>query len=229
MDLYTKYLKFNFSKVIAVVLILLTVLLTKFFFSISDPQYSSLLSGLATGFALATVQFFFSWYEYAKIDKYQKMSIIDIRQDRDNRELYGSLISDAREQIIVLGSTASRLLSDFANTTSNQDKNQLLIIALSRGVKVRILIPDKKYLETTQQVQFDVIKSQFETLQAQYPKFEFKYFHHAPCHSIFLVDDECILGPMFPGVSSRNTPSIHVKASSPFSKTYLEYFENEWS
>jgi len=125
MALYDKYLKFNISKVIAVLLITLTVLLTKLFFSISDPQYSSLFSGLATGFALATVQFFFSWYEYAKIDKYQKMSIIDIR--KDDRELYGSLISDAKEQIIVLGSTASRLLSDFANTASDQAKNNLFL------------------------------------------------------------------------------------------------------
>ncbi|WP_316801442.1 hypothetical protein [Pedobacter frigidisoli] len=228
MALYDKYLKFNLSKVIAVVLIALTVLSTKLFFSISDPQYSSLVSGLATGFALATIQFFFSWYEYAKIDKYQKMSIIDIRKDRDDRELYGSLISDAKEQIIVLGSTASRLLSDFANTASNQAKNKYLLTALSKGVRVRVLLPDKHYLEQGQQAQFDNTKNQFQALQAQYSNFEYKYFQHSPSHSIFLVDDECILGPMFPGISSRNTPSIHVKSSSPFSRTYLEYFENEW-
>ncbi|QTE36118.1 hypothetical protein J3L18_23740 [Mucilaginibacter gossypii] len=228
MSIHNNYFKLNLSKFIGIILIAITLCLFGIFFKITNPQISSLISGLATGFALATVQFFFSWYEYAKIDKYERLKIRDIRPDRDNRELYESLIINSKKEIIVLGSTATRLINDFADSNSSQPRNKVLLSALSKGVVVKILLPDQIFLHTNQQAQFSIIKTKFEAIAGQYPNFQFKYFQHEPYHSIFLADDDCILGPIFPGVSSKNTPSIHVDSSSPFAKTYLDYFNNEW-
>lgn len=228
MSIYKKFIRFNMAKAIMFLLLLFTVLLTILFFKVEDPQYSSLVSGLATGFALATIQFFFSWYEYNKIDKYERMMIKDIRPDRDKRELYESLITSAQKEILILAVTANRLINDFADETSNQPRSKVLLSALSRGVQIKILLPDKASLEPSSQVYFDEIQRKFQIIKGRHLNFEFKYFTHQPYHSIFLADDDCIIGPVFPGVSSRNTPSIYVESASPLASTYLEYFRNEW-
>jgi hypothetical protein len=228
MNLYRQYIKFNVSKIIASLLVALTILLTIWYFTIKDPQYSSLVSGLATGFVFATIQFFFSWYEYAKIDRYEKMKIKDIRPDRDKRELYESLIDNSEHRIIILAVTANRLINDFADNSSGQSHKKVLLTALSRGVNVKILLPERDFLDASQKPHFDNIQNRFQEISRQYSNFEYKYFNHRPYHSIFLVDDDCIIGPVFPNVSSKNTPSIYVDSSSPFAKTYLKYFEDEW-
>jgi hypothetical protein len=227
-NIYQNYIKFNLAKVIAFVLLFATILSLLLYFNTTDPRLSSLISGLASGFVLATIQFFFSWYDYVKIDKYQKMQIKDIRPDRDNRSLYESLIKGSKHEILILGATASRLVNDFADSNSNNDQNKVLLTALSKGVSVKVLLPELDFLEAQQQPKFALTKARFEEIQKQYPKFVFKYFSHPPYHSMFLVDNNCIVGPMFPGVSSKNTPSIYVETSSPFAKTYIDYFNSEW-
>jgi hypothetical protein len=228
MNLYKQYIQFNASKLIAFLLVALTIIITCWYFTINDAQYSSLVSGLATGFVFATIQFFFSWYEYVKIDRYDRMKIKDIRPDRDKRELYESLINTSKKRIVILAVTANRLINDFADEASGQDHKKVLLTALSRGVSIRILLPDILFLDASQQPHFDNIKTRLQQIATKYTNFEYKYFQHPPYHSIFLVDDECIIGPVFPNVSSKNTPSIYVDSSSPFATTYLEYFEDEW-
>lgn len=229
MNFFKKEIKFNLASLIAFLLIAATIFSVIWYFNTKDAQWSALIAGLASGFVLATIQFFFSWYDYVKIDKYERLKIKDIRPDRDNRQLYESLIKNSKKEIIILGSTASRLVNDFADENSSNENNKVLLIALSRSVKVRILLPNEAYLDQKQQSKFQVTKTRFEEINKQYSNFQFKYFDHPPYHSIFLTDDDCIVGPMFPGVSSKNTPSIYVEASSPFAKTYLDYFEDEWN
>ena len=43
-----------------------------------------------------------------------------------------------------------------------------------------------------------------------------------------MVDSECIVGPIFEYVESKNTPALHWKNESPFAEKYLAYFEQEW-
>lgn len=50
-----------------------------------------------------------------------------------------------------------------------------------------------------------------------------------PTHSIFLFDENCLIGPIFDNLESKDTPTIVAKKNSPFVKDYLEYFDSEWS
>ena len=58
--------------------------------------------------------------------------------------------------------------------------------------------------------------------------FLIRYFEHKAAHSIFRIDDTCIIGPIFPEIESRNTPALHVMSSSPMAINYLDYFDSEW-
>ena len=55
-----------------------------------------------------------------------------------------------------------------------------------------------------------------------------KFFNHIPSHSIFSVDETCIVGPVFPYLESKNTPALYLENSSPIAIEYLKYFETEW-
>ena len=168
MNLYEDYIKFNLAKVIGIVFIAVCITAIIWNFNTKDPQWSGLVAGLASGFAVATIQYFLSWYDYVKIDKYEKLKIKDIRPDRDNRQLYESLIKKAKNEIIILGATANRLINDFANESSNNDNNKVLIFALSRGVKVKILLPNIDFLEDNQKAHFQATKTRFEEINSQY-------------------------------------------------------------
>jgi hypothetical protein len=75
------------------------------------------------------------------------------------------------------------------------------------------------------------VKKRVVDIKEKYPNYslEVKYFNHIPAHSIFNVDDKCIVGPVFPEVESKYTPALFLRNSSPIADKYLKYFEYEWN
>ena len=67
-------------------------------------------------------------------------------------------------------------------------------------------------------------------MKKKYPhNIDIRYFNHTAAHSIFRVDDTCIIGPVFPELESKYTPALHVMNSSPVALNYMDYFESEWN
>ncbi|WP_133166298.1 hypothetical protein [Sphingobacterium haloxyli] len=156
------------------------------------------------------------------------MKVLDVRSDRDSREFYENLIKESKRQIDIMGVTADRLIDHFADIDGDQERAKVLLRALNKKVKVRILLPEKEYIDSTKSSTFDSVKLKLEKLEKEYPLLEYRYFSYSPKHSIFRIDDTCILGPVFPERQSRDTPAIHFDSSSPFASKYLEHFEHEW-
>ena len=71
------------------------------------------------------------------------------------------------------------------------------------------------------------MKSRIEELH-KYNNLEVRYFNHTAAHSIFRIDDTCIIGPIFPELESRNTSAMHLKNNSPVALQYMGYFSSEW-
>ena len=67
-----------------------------------------------------------------------------------------------------------------------------------------------------------------ETLNQDYENFQFQYFTHREYHSIFVTDNDVILGPFFPTLKSMDTPALHLNRSANLPEKYLEYFQDEW-
>ena len=156
------------------------------------------------------------------------MRVIGIRADRDDRKYYFEKIKNAKKSIDVMGVTGNRFINHFSDF-DGREESKVLIRALEQGVLVRMLLPKLQYLENDKQRQdaqhsFEV----FNKLKQHSGNFDFKYFEHTPAHSIFIIDKECIVGPVFPTVSSKDTPSIHLYTDSPFAEKYTTYFESEW-
>ena len=129
-----------------------------------------------------------------------------------------------------MGVTASRFMDHFADKQSDRTETRVLLDALARQVKVRILVPKSEYLASVDDKgNADRAKRCFEAVVTRHDNFECRYFSHVPAHSLVVVDEECIIGPVFPDVRSKDTPCIHITASSPYAKKYLEYFDKEWT
>lgn len=209
------------------VLAILSVVMFLLFDEIRYPKLAVILGGFSVGFVVAFIQLATSIYEGIELSRYQKLGVKNVLSERSDRAYYKSLIDNATQQIVVVGVTASRFLEDFASD-SNADTRSL-INALSRGVYVKILVPCSEHLEPVDAAKFNHARTIADKLHGQFPDFfSLKTFDHKPCHSIFLCDSTCIVGPVFKGLDSKFTPAIVLDRESTFAVKYMNYFEKEW-
>lgn len=218
------------SHLLILAILLVSILITGLWFwqSEDSTKQSAILSGLCTGFIIALVEFIFQWNSHREIQLIKELGIERIMAHRDDRSYYERLISTSQNQIWVLGNTASRFLDDFANETRN-DCRQLLQ-ALARNVEVRILVPQLPFLHQSKDgPRLELALKRMKEVRKQYPGlFLCREFAHSPNHSIVRVDGNCLVGPIFPEVNSKDSPVVHAHFSSPLVTEYLKYFEAEW-
>lgn len=220
------YLRIRLYKVIAVTLIAATAGTALAYFHTSNTKYESLLAGLCTGLLVAVIQFALDYNEHAEIETMKKLGIQKILPYRDDRAYYQQLLAASKRQILVLGNTASRFLEDFAHP--DRADSRVLFEALARGVSVRILLPAPNVLPDSDRAKAEQSKLKLEGIASLHQNLQFRYFSHPPVHSIFKVDDDCLVGPIFPHVRSKDSPTIHAYVYSPLVAEYLRYFEREW-
>lgn len=189
----------------------------------------SLFSGAFSGFVVLIFQVLYEYRRLSEISRLNSLNIINVLSSRSDTEYYGDLIKGARREVVVMGVTARRLLTDFATESSPNERNKLLISALKRDVNVRLLVADRDFLEASEHYKFDGARDQLKKLSTDYQNFSCRYYQHAPTHNVFGVDGDLLVGPVFPNVMSMNCPSIHANASSPLCKSYKGYFEAEWA
>lgn len=228
MTLFNKTLYIHFYKVILLILITLIIILAINYFYVDNPKTSALFGGLTTGLIVAVIQLLLMYSDHLEIEKIKKLKIKKILPHRDDEKLYRDIIKQSEKEILVLGNTAIRFLQDFADQSRN-DKRALLD-ALARNVKVKLLLPNPRWLATDDDKDKAKMSSRkIAELSKKYSNlFECKYYDHAPFHNLVMADDECLVGPIFPHISSKDSPAIYTDNSSIFVKPYLKYFEYEW-
>lgn len=234
MDIFGKSIRVPAILIISVILVILLIALIIFLWQLEDPnsKLSGFIISLTAGLLIAIVQLGIAWYDYAKNAELRKLELKEILYNRDSRGKYEAYIKESISQIDVMGVTASRFLDHFGDLDNNaSEEAKTLVFALMRGVRVRILVPlpDKKYLKSEEKInKASNALDKYRKLSAKYDKIELRYFDHFPAHSIFRIDDTCIVGPVFPKVESKYTPALYLKNSSPMAQKYINYFDSEW-
>jgi hypothetical protein len=211
------------------VLVAMSILMTDKSFLENDGPVWVFASGVASGLIVTLAQFFLSWADAKAIDRFRAMGVENVLSNRDEEAYYGKLIWSARTQVDVIGSTATRLMQDFADVESPRPEKQALIEALRKGVGVRILVAAPARLDVRERTyKYPVARKLFETIAAKYSNFEVRYFDATPIAAFVRVDHELVVGPLLPGVESKHTPALHVYNHSPYAASYLNYFEKTW-
>lgn len=231
-EIFSKKIKIN-GLIIAVLVMLLLICVCWICYAVNPTSTVGVVLGsIVAGLIVALIQFGLSWWDYRMTQKVEKLRLVEILYDRDNRTYYANLIGKSRREIRVMGITAKRFFEHFADITIGaRPEAQVLLTALIRGVKVRLLLPSKDYIASNKIADYEQVSETLNRIKQMYPKAEIdiRYFDHIPAHSIFMVDSECIVGPVFEYVESKNTPALHLKNESPFAEKYLAYFEQEWN
>lgn len=232
MEVFNKFYKVPlFKLIVAVVSVAIGILSWFYFYPCLSEKANALVGGLLAGLIVALLQFLLNWLEYTKIDKFTKLSIKEVKLDRADRKFYENLIRKSKSEISIMGVTANRFMEHFADLNSIHQQNKIIAEALNRGVKLKILVPKDDKLNSDDKAKAEITKKQFEKLKES-PNgnnFEYRYFDHEAVHSIFIVDNECLIGPVFSHITSRDTPAIHFSDKrSAFAVKYIEYFDTVW-
>lgn len=231
MKIFEKNYRISASVIVIGLLLLLTILSLVVYFKAGDSyqKWGSILGSLAAGLIVAIIQLIIAWQDYKHNEKLKELKLIEIMYNRASRDKYANFIKTCNRELDVMGVTAVRFFTDFADTSDGAPENaKVLLRALERGVHVRILLPTKDYLPDEKKADFNKVKEKCCNLENR-NNLEIKYFNHTATHSIFRVDDTCIIGPVFPELESRNTPAMHLMKSSPMAVRYMDYFESEWN
>ena len=225
----------SYGILVAILLVALLVILIVVYWNIDDPsnKLSGLSVSLAASLAVALIQLGLASYEYKHNEELRELELKEILYNRDSRVKYEAYIKKSRRQIDIMGVTASRFFEHFGDLDDNaSEEAKALIYALERGVRVRILLPlpQENYLSSEEKmIKAKNALEKYRKLSARYDKIELKHFDHSPAHSIFRIDDTCIIGPVFPKVESKYTPALHLMNTSPMAVKYMDYFESEWA
>lgn len=231
MNIFNKNVKISATVIILIALVILLIGCGIWYYFIQDNKVLAIIGSLVAGLFVAIIQFIIAWQDYNQTEKLKELKLLKILYDRDDRIFYEEYIGKAKRKLYMMGVTGSRFFKDFADTSSNATTNaKVLLNALSNGVDIKILLPKANHLDKEKKKDVDKVKKAVAEIKEKYPntKLEVKYFDHIPAHSIFRVDDECIVGPVFPDLESKYTPALYLRTSSPMAHKYLAYFENEW-
>lgn len=224
--------------IVLIVFFLIIIVCSIYLFGVSkladknfDANLSSIIGGLIAGLIIAVVQFLLSWYEYKRNDLFEKIGVIDILNNKYKEDIYRNIIKNTKSRLWIMGNTADDFLNDFADVDNTENEKKVLLPILAQGVDVRILVAKKDFLfDERSKRKYDNAASKLNILQSQYPNsFKVKFYDHEPTQSIFIFDNQCFVGPVFPGIPSRQTPALHMKNKSIFAKRYIKYFEDEWA
>lgn len=232
MEVLKKKIKLSASIIIAFVFLILLLGSLYVYWKTDNPnnKWGGISGSLAAGLIVAIIQFLIAWIDFKQTEKIKELKLIEILYNRTSREKYAELIRSCNRKLDVMGVTAVRFFNDFADTSIGAPENaKVLLNAMERGVHIRVLLPSNDYLPVAKKNDAEKVNTKYEELKKNYnDNIEIRYFKHTAAHSIFRIDDKCIVGPVFPNLESRNTPALYMEKSSPYALNYIDYFEEEW-
>lgn len=232
MEIFKKGIRVKATIIIMVLITISTIIVGIYYWNIENTKIGAILGSLFAGLIVAVIQFIIAWQDYIQIEKLKELELIQVLYNRDNRTLYEEYIRNAKRKIFMMGVTGSRFFNDFADDSPNATSNaKVLFTVLQQGVQIRILLPKSEFVDDNKKQIVENVKQQIMQINEKYPNYslEVKYFEHIPAHSVFIVDDKCIVGPVFPELESKYTPALYLRNSSPIAEKYIKYFENEWN
>jgi len=238
-ELFGEEIKFRLGYLILFLLFILECILLYLYFSEKlSSTYTVLIGGISASLIVAIIQLVISAIEYKRIErlnkeiiKFKKLGVLRILENRDDEAHYREKIQSTNCKLIVYGHTSRRLIEDFADINSQRSEKKVLLEAMNRGVVVKILIAsnENNNISETEKLKFEHTRNAMSSIKEKYKdNFFVKYYNHKPMHSIFSFDNECFIGPMFEGLPSRDTPTLHMKSDSNFAKKYFDHFDKEW-
>ena len=213
--------------VLAAILVALSCVLLGLFTTKNDTVIA-LLGGLAGGLVVYTISFVTDIGQLRQLDRFRKMGIKKILSTRHNVLYYGEVIGQAKFEVMVMGTSCHRFITDFLDRKAD-DKALVDLLRQFPKLQVRILVPSDDFMDEDSRTKLGLVLPKLEHLQGEFGnRVKLKRFKDSARLSMVVVDDELIVGPVLPGIESRQAPAVHVKRQTDYGRKHVEYFDNVW-
>lgn len=188
-----------------------------------------LVGGMVSGLAVFLITYITVIGPSIKLERYSRMGIVDVLDNRHDKEYYKKLVSKARQSVRVMGASCSRFVEDFIDPSAD-DKVLFNQLQQHARLKVELLVALDKHLDTPTKAKTKRLAAKLAEIEAILPgRVKLRRFDSKPHHSFVIVDDDLVAGPIFEGDQSRHAPAVHVKMSTTFAQKYRDFFEKEWA
>ncbi len=209
-------------KVVLTLLVLLAFYWYYFYDDSIDTVYKNIFAGAFSGLIITFFQVFvdFETLRLTRIIKNSKLK--NMLSNRNDPRYYEELLNGASSQVSIMGVTAERFFRDFGS--AEDDDKKLLDELLSKGVIFRLLLTEEMGKKADRAKDYKEKYSKKDNFNIYY----FDKNDYVP-QSIFIVDEQCIIGPILSNQESKDTSALHFfDKNSDFSRQYTEYFEMIW-
>ena len=199
------------------------------YFLVEDQKLNALISGVCSGLFIFALSFLLTWHQYKALDNFRSMGVVKILFNRRDKITYENILSKAKKEVQVMGTSCTRFVDDFAN---KDNMDHVLLDAMNKNpkLKVRLLAPKIRNMDTVSKQKFKLHKPKIKGLMHDYEgRVEMRHYNFDARHSFVRADNALIVGPVFKDVESQDCPAIYIKTRSPYAKKYLEYYERIWN
>jgi hypothetical protein len=108
MNIFKTNIKIRATVIVIACLILATIAIWIWYGNTDNPKVSAILGSLFAGLIVAIIQFIIAWKDYKQTEKLKELELIEVLYDRSDRNFYTEYIRRSKQQISMMGVTASR-------------------------------------------------------------------------------------------------------------------------
>lgn len=193
-----------------------------------NAKLIAILAGLVSGLIVYVFTFVSIVGELKQVEFYRSLGIRDLLSNRHDKEYYKKIVGNAKTRVDVMGASCVRFVEDFLDLDSD-DKALVDALVKHPRLRVRFLIPKAAHMSEVTKKKVSAATPKFQALQRKFKdQVQFRRFDSEAAHSFVLVDDELIAGPVFAQERSKHDPAVHVEASTPFGRKYVDHFQMVW-
>ena len=213
---------------ILLILILLIFVLSVAYWFQENPKLIAFVGGAISGLIVYLISHIKDIVIFKKLSKFKRMGIRSILDNREDKSYYGQVVSKATETVKVMGATCSRFITDFMDSESD---NHILLkqLNINENLTVQLLIPNQENMSNAAKQKFCLANDKITRAKRTYgDRISIRKFPYKASHSIVIIDDDLIAGPIFTDEGSKNAPAVHVKTQTSFGNKYITYFNRIW-
>lgn len=210
------------------VLILTTILVALVFFLSDGLKWQALAGGLLGGLTVYIFEHMTRIRVYGELEEHKKMGFRGLLRNRHDKKYYGKILKRAKKSVKVMGTSCSRFIRDFLDRDS--DEHVLVNRLRDRpDLKVYLLVPREERMADRNRSAFRSVSGQVQGAKEEFmERIQIRRFDDEARHSIVIVDDQLIAGPVFDDDRSSYEPAVHVLLESRLGGKYAEYFRLQW-
>jgi hypothetical protein len=188
----------------------------------------SLVGGVVSALLVFILTFATTVRPIQQLDRYKRMGIRAVLRNRHDKEYYRRIVANAKKDVRVMGASCTRFIEDFLDVKSD-DRVLVNALRINPALRVQLLTPQEQYMAESAKVRSQEVGKLLAPLKREFgERIEMRRFAERAAHSLVIVDDDLVAGPIFEGDKSKYAPAVHVSMWTDFARKYSEHFDEVW-